>query len=207
MLKLDHFAFACADLDEGVTALSDILGAEPVVRAKHELFGTHNALWRLETDGDPVYLELIAIDPKAPEPKRKRWFGLDDPEVQSRFQSGFQLLTFVVNTDDFESARQQFLVDPGKPVEVCRNDLVWQFSLHEDGALVDEGALPYLIEWAPGPRPVQGMDQQNIRVLGVGGRRISNLDMGFDCPVFPSQANLELFLMSADAKQVRFASE
>ncbi|MCF6326417.1 MAG: VOC family protein [Devosiaceae bacterium] len=207
MLKLDHFAFGCLDLEDGVTALSDLLGAEPVVRAKHELFSTHNALWRLETDDHPIYLELIAIDPKAPEPKSKRWFGLDDPDIQRRLQSGFQLLTFVVNTDDFEGARKYFFMDPGRPVEVRRNDLIWQFGLHEDGGLLDMGALPYLIEWAPGPRPVEGMEQQNIHVLGIGGRRISNLDMGFDCSVFPSQANLELYLMSAQGKEIRFTSE
>ena len=206
LLKLDHFALGSADLEADIEALSQILGVKPQVRAKHALFGTHNALWRLETQKAPVYLELIAIDPGAPKPKRKRWFGLDDPKVQSRLQNGFQLLTLVVNTSDFEAARKLFPEDPGPPVEVSRNDLVWHFSLHENGGLVDSGALPYLIEWAPGPHPVEKMGHQNIDIIGIGGRRLSDIAMGFDCPVFETCAHLELWLRSAQGKEVRFSS-
>ncbi len=190
MLKLDHFAIGCAELEQGVDQLSALLDVAPIVRGKHKLFGTHNALWRLETSGAPVYLELIAIDPDAPKPARKRWFGLDAPHVQSRFRDGLKLLTFIVNSDDIANARPAMPVDPGAPVTVTRNNLKWQFSLHDDGRLVADGALPYVIEWAPGPRPVDNMAEQNIELIGVGGARLGELGMSFPCRVLPSDARL-----------------
>lgn len=207
MLKLDHFAIGCSDLEKGVAELNQVLGAPPIVRAKHQLFGTHNALWRLETADAPVYLELIAIDPAAAQPARKRWFGLDDPKVQRRFKSGPKLLIFVVNTDDILEARKTAPVDPGAPITVTRNDLKWQFSLHEDGRLVGDGALPYIIEWAPGPRPVDCMTPQNIELLGMGGKRLDELGMDFPCETFPSTARLEMKLKLPNGIQILLSSE
>ena len=205
-LKLDHFAFGADNLEQGVEVMSERLGAGPCVCAKHALFGTHNALWRLETADAPVYLELIAIDPAAPKAQRNRWFGLDDANVQARFAGGPKLLTFVAATDDFHSARRGMPIDPGEAVAVSRNNLSWLFSLHEDGRLVDDGALPYLIEWAPGPTPVQAMNVQNIQLLRVSGRRLAALDMVWSCETAPSDACLELTLQNAQGKTVRFST-
>ncbi len=207
MLKLDHFAFGCADLESAIIELSQVLGALPIVRARHQLFGTHNALWRLETSDAPVYLELIAIDPAAEQPIRKRWFGLDDPKVQIRFKSGPKLLTFVINSDDILMARKNAPVDPGAPVTVTRNDLKWQFSLHGDGRLVGDGGLPYIIEWAPGPRPVDNMTPQNIELIGMGGKRLDELGMDFPCEIFPSTARLEMKLKRPDGTQISLSSQ
>lgn len=206
MLKLDHFAIGCAELEQGVEQLTALLGVGPIVRAKHQLFSTHNALWRLETCGAPVYLELIAIDPDAPKPVRKRWFGLDDPKNQARFTEELKLLTFVVNTNDIEMARRLMPVDPGAPVTVTRNNLKWQFSLHDDGRLVGKGALPYVIEWAPGPRPVDNMAKQNIELTGIGGARLAELEMPFPCEVLPSGAQLEMVLKLPDGKEIFFTT-
>lgn len=207
MFKFDHFAIGCAELGQGVEQLTARLGVAPIVRAKHQLFSTHNALWRLETIDRPAYLELIAIDPDAPKPERKRWFGLDDPYVQARFVDGPKLLTFVVNSDDIVQARRSMPVDPGVPVTVTRNNLEWQFSVHDDGRLVADGALPYVIEWAPGPRPVDNMSMQNIELIGMGGARLGELDMAFPCEVFPSDAQLEMVLKAPDGNRISFSSE
>ena len=207
VLKIDHFAFGCSELEPGVKKLSKLLGASPIVRGEHQLFGTHNALWRLETRDAPVYLELIAIDPGVPKPARQRWFGLDDANVQARFAAGPKLLTFVVNSSDISNARRLMPLDPGPPVTVTRNDLKWQFSLHDDGGLVANGALPYVIQWAPGPRPVDNMPTQNIELAGIGGSYLDRLDMEFPCEVFASEASLELVLTSAGGERISFSSE
>ena len=204
MLKLDHLAIGCADLTAGISWLSDRLEQPPLVQAKHQLFGTHNALWRLETDDYPVYLELIAIDPDAPKPARARWFGLDDPAVQARIIKRPALLTFIVSTQDFSRAREQMPLDPGAPVFVTRNNLKWHFSLHDDGRLVANGALPYLIAWEPGVRPVDNMVSQNIDLVGMGGQRLSELEMVFPCSTFSTPLGLEMALKLPGGKKITF---
>ena len=205
MLKLDHFAIGCADLDSGVIMLNDMLETPPVVRAKHQLFGTHNALWRLETLGEPVYLELIAIDPEALNLQRRRWFGLDDAKIQAQFDHAPKLLTFVVNSPDIVMARGEMPVDPGAPVTVTRNNLKWQFSLHDDGRLVADGALPYVIEWAPGPKPVDNMAKQHIELVSMGGARLGELNMEFACALIETKAMLEIVLKLPSGKQICFS--
>jgi Glyoxalase-like domain len=45
--------------------------------------GTHNRVIAISSESFPdCYVEVIAIDPDAPAPGRRRWFGLDHPEVR-----------------------------------------------------------------------------------------------------------------------------
>ena len=56
--------------------------------------GTHNLVLKL---GDSLYLEVIARNPKAPQPGRPRWFGLDRNRSTG-------LRTWVARTDDIRAA-------------------------------------------------------------------------------------------------------
>ncbi|HHS83080.1 MAG TPA: VOC family protein, partial [Devosia sp.] len=159
-LELDHMAFGALDLEQGIERMSALLGAPPVGGGRHALFGTHNALWRVETGDEPVYLEVIAADPDGPRPSRKRWFGLDDPQVRRRLEKGVHLLSLVVRCTDFAKGRAMLPDDPGPPVAVSRGALRWQFSLAGDGGLIQAGASPYLIAWADDARPALYMPEQ-----------------------------------------------
>ncbi len=204
-LCLDHFAIGASNLEEGVVFVSEELGAKPLGGGKHPLFGTHNALWRL--DGRfSTYLEVIANDPQAPNPERPRWFGLDDPLTKARLATGPKLLTFVASTSDLLAARKSIPADPGEPIEVTRGDLSWQFCLPPDGGLIAGGALPYLIEWSGGGSPVVNMTNQGIKLISVGGSRLNELDIELPCAVKSSTARLEIELRSARGKLVTFVA-
>jgi len=205
LIKLDHIAFGVTNLGVGIAEMSKLLGAKPIGGGKHALFGTHNAIWRLEGKF-ATYLEVIAIDPDAPEPQICRWFGLDDLDVQVRIADGPGLLTFIVNTNDILAARKNMPSDPGEPVEVSRGDLKWQFSLQKTGALVENGALPYLIEWPRGPKPVEAMPNQNIRLQSIGGNRLGELNFEWPCEAVPTEKSLEVTLVSASGQLKTFCA-
>jgi hypothetical protein len=54
--------------------------------------GTHNRLLKL---GAGRFLEVIAIDPEAPAPGRRRWFDLDAPFMRQRLARGPDLIHWV----------------------------------------------------------------------------------------------------------------
>ena len=62
MLKFDHIALGARDLEKSSKTLSEQLGVLPFGGGEHELFGTHNKLWRIETKAYPIYFELLAIN-------------------------------------------------------------------------------------------------------------------------------------------------
>lgn len=204
-LRLDHIAFGATSLERGVEFMTRALGIAPLGGGRHKLFATRNALWRLEGENFPVYLEVIAIDGDAPPIKRARWFGLDDQRVRRCFGKGCELLTFVVSTSNFEKARKQLKVDPGAPVCVSRGDLRWRFSLPDSGALIADGALPYLIEWEGGKSPVAGMESQGLEIRHIEGNRLDGLDMAWPCSHSRSEALLEVVLINVAGGEVRFS--
>ena len=63
--KIDHFAIGTQSLDEGVAALQETLGVTVPRGGKHDAMSTHNCVMQ---SGNESFLELIAIDPEAPEP-------------------------------------------------------------------------------------------------------------------------------------------
>lgn len=203
-------AFGALDLEQGIEQMRALLGAPPVGGGRHALFGTHNALWRVETGEEPVYLEVIAADPDASLPSRKRWFGLDDPQVQQRLKKGVHLLSLVVRCTDFATGRAMLPDDPGPPVAVSRGALRWQFSLAGDGGLIREGASPYLIVWADDARPALHMPEQGIRLVRLGGTRLADLPVNWPCAVQRPEAQpggpaLEVVLETARGQTVALA--
>ena len=68
--ELDHLVIGAATLAEGVAWLEDRLGVTVPAGGKHPLMGTHNRLMQL---GHGTFLEIIAIDPDAASPGRRRF--------------------------------------------------------------------------------------------------------------------------------------
>jgi Glyoxalase-like domain len=75
MLKLDHVTVIAPSLAEGVLHVRNCLDLDVPFGQRHAYTGTYNHLLQL---GDTVYLEIVALDPDADAPGRRRWFGLDD---------------------------------------------------------------------------------------------------------------------------------
>ena len=117
--KLDHVVFGCLDLAEGEAELAASFGAPAAGHGTHVMMSTHNALWNM---GD-AYIELVAIDPAAPDPGRPRWFGLDKEETKARLADGPCLLTWIVATEDAAAIARAAPIPFGAPEDFARDDL------------------------------------------------------------------------------------
>jgi hypothetical protein len=152
---VDHLVVAAQTLDQGVQWCEATLGITPRAGGEHPLMGTHNRLLQLSTPAYPrVYLEIIAINPDAPAPGRRRWFDLDDPVLQDAVRGQPRLVHFVARTGDAASALkalQRLGIERGKLVQAERPTpdglLRWQISVRKDGQRLFYGALPTLIQW------------------------------------------------------------
>ncbi len=171
---LDHLVVAAASLAAGVDWCERTLGVTPGPGGRHALFGTHNRLLKIATPAWPdAYLEIIAIDPQAPPPARRRWFGLDDPAQQPRWAGTPQLLHWVARSATLDVHRQALLalgLDPGLPVQAGRETpqgpLAWRLLVRDDGALPGGGVLPTLIEWQ-GRHPASSMPDSGVRLQAL----------------------------------------
>jgi hypothetical protein len=155
MLSLDHIAIACESLDAGQLWVEDRLGAPLQPGGKHARFGTHNLLMGLE---DGIYLELIAIDPEAPDPGRRRWFDLDD------FSGAPRLTNWICATRDLADATALAPGRMGAAFEAQRGDLRWRFVGGEDGRLPFGGGFPALIDWGDSPHPSTRLPASGLRL-------------------------------------------
>lgn len=154
MLKLDHLAIVCADLDVGCRWLEAALGVHLQAGGHHARFGTHNRLLGLE---DGLYLEVIAPDPTA-KIEGPRWFGLDDaPEIPI-------LGNWICQADELSAF--QNVAGPEVPLE--RGALKWRITVPEDGSLPFGGAFPTLIKWGAGVvHPAQSLMPTGVRLTGL----------------------------------------
>lgn len=134
--------------------------------------GTHNRLLLLSGDAFPrAYLEIIAINPSANPPCRKRWFDLDDPDLQRAVHVQPRLVHFVARTDD--AARtliklHRLGLDRGNLLEAERatpqGPLRWRISVRPDGQRLFYGLLPTLIQWEAS-HPTQAMAGSGLSLL------------------------------------------
>ena len=147
---LDHIVIGAANLEQGVTYVREMLGIEIPPGGEHVHMGTHNHLMQL---GNEIFLEVMAINPKAVAPNRPRWFGLDDPFVKAQLEHQPRLLTWVVNTADITLLQQQSTFNFGAIASMNRGDIEWLITVPADGSLPGAGMLPTLIEWRNYPHP------------------------------------------------------
>lgn len=152
--QIDHLVIGAADLQQGVAYVQDILGVDIPYGGEHRQLGTHNHLMKL---GNGLFFEIIAINPYSPPPTRPRWFGLDNPFIRQVIEKEPVLLTWVVNTENIHSLLAKAKISFGKPEQIHRNKLSWYFGLPEDGRLIGDGLLPYVIEWQTDIHPATNM--------------------------------------------------
>ena len=159
--ELDHIVIAANALEDGAAHLEEMLGIALPAGGKHPLMGTHNCLMQI---GGGAFLELIAIDPNAPEADRPRWYALDDTQVQNRIAKRPVLLTWVVRTDEIEDVAAASPIPTGPIEEGRRGDRVWQITIPEDGSMPEDGFFPTLIEWRDFEGPASDMTDLGCRL-------------------------------------------
>ena len=160
MTELDHIAVVAPSLAAGIAHVHDVLGVEPAQGGAHPQMGTHNHLLRL---GDDVFLEVIAVDPAAPRPAHRRWFGLDDQAaLEQRWRDGRRLGCYVARcngvTQTIGTRGDLF----GAPMRLSRGDRTWTFGVRADGELPLGGALPHLMNWGERGNPARTMPDYGL---------------------------------------------
>ena len=111
-------------------------------------------------------MEVISIDPSASIPQssaqKKRWFSLDSQSTKCRLSLAPQPLCWVAAVDNIEQAVSHCGYNPGKIIEVTRDDLRWRLTVPKNGELSFGGVLPVLIEWPKGKNPAEAMPESNL---------------------------------------------
>jgi hypothetical protein len=186
-VALDHLVIGASTLAQGRAWALATLGIDVPFGGQHASMATHNAVIALDGGaGNPdIYLEIIAVDPAAPTPRRPRWFGLDDPDLQRMLvQDGPQPLTWVVRTSDLAATVVQSPFALGTCTPMSRGHLHWQIAIPDDGGLVLGGLLPMLIEWPSG--------EHISRRMSVSGVTLERIRLVTDDPAPLSQALIAL---------------
>lgn len=176
-VALDHLVVACRSLDAGRDWCEATFGVAPEAGGRHALMGTHNLLLSIASERFPdAYLELIAIDPNAPAPARRRWFDLDDPALQAAIATEPQLVQWVARSSDLEATFAALRAaghDSGVVTAAERMTdsglLRWRITLPDDGSRAEGGAMPLWIEW-DGVHPSGSLPPRGVRLECVAVR-------------------------------------
>ena len=151
-MLIDHLIYAHPDLDDAVAAIEDRFGVLATGGGKHPGQGTHNKLLGL---GPRTYLEIIAPDPRQPEPSGSRPYGVEGV-------ARGQLVGWALACDHIESAVERARTlgfDPGEVVDGQRVSptgtlLRWRVTSNAHTA----GLVPFLINWGDTPHPAVDAD-------------------------------------------------
>lgn len=160
--RLDHLVVTAPSLEAGVAWVQAGLGVTMQRGGRHPGMGTHNALLRL---GDRCYLEVIAIDPNAPAPKRPRWFGLDAGAGEARPR----LCGWVASTTDIHTASAVMGPAFGSIEAMSRDAFAWRITIPPDGSMPFSGVAPMLIQWDAGLHPCAQLEDRGCSLLGLEG--------------------------------------
>lgn len=173
---LDHLVIGAATLEQGAAWCAATLGVLPGPGGKHPLMGTHNLLLALGSPAFPrSYLEIIAIDPQAEAPARRRWFDLDDAALRATLAAGPRLIHWAARCDDAAAecaALAAAGIARGEVLDAERDTprglLRWRITVRRDGARLAGGALPTLIEWGDvhpaDSLPASGLQLESLSV-------------------------------------------
>ena len=166
--ELDHIVVAATTLAEGRAWARECLGVDAVGGGKHDGLATHNTLLNLTGNR---YLEIIAIDPEAGAPDFPRWFGLDTPEVQTLVAHGPRLIAWVARASGADDAIEQLVAAPNYSASRVRSatraDYRWRFAFTPDGARINGGVLPHLIQWDSLLHPCERLPECGVSLIAL----------------------------------------
>ena len=144
MLKLDHLTVIAPNLAEGVEHVRDCLGLDVPFGGHHTYMGTHNHRLHL---GGSTYLEIVALDPDGLDPRRARWFGVDNHrQVRADWAEGRRLRGWVASVQSLGAILSEHAAIFGEEVPLPPEAPSFAFSIPKDGSLPLGGALPSLID-------------------------------------------------------------
>ncbi len=187
----DHLVLAARDLDAAAAWLEAHLGVTLDAGGEHVRMGTHNRLLGLGAD---LYLELIAIDPRAPPIDRPRWFGLDTldlPEQRPR------LIHWVARSDDLARDLADCRHDAGAILAMERGDYRWRITVPSDGHLPGDGLLPTLIQWDVPFHPAQRLPDSGCRLMKLEAFHSAAADLKVDLAAIGLASRLDLHAAEA----------
>ena len=172
--QVDHLVVAAQTLEQGVAWCESKLFVTPDAGGEHSMMGTHNRVLRIATPQfSRAYLEIIAIDPQAADPRRRRWFDLDDPGLREGIRKEPRLVHFVASCERVaaaSSALDALGIDRGPMLAAQRETsgglLKWRISVRDDGQRLFYGTLPTLIEWGE-THPVDSLPESGLSLLSV----------------------------------------
>ncbi len=164
MHDLDHIVFGSFTLEEGTEFVENILQAKLSDIGYHKDMGTHNRLIRIS---ERVYLEVIAIDPKISNLNNRKWFNLDNSNLQSKLKKSPQIIGYVIESNNINLTNYH---DPF--FETSRDIYKWQFAMPTlnnkilDSEIMESGIIPSLISWKS-DKPVYQMKKNQFQLISL----------------------------------------
>jgi len=159
---MDHMTIIAPSLELGVEYVRQTLGVSPQFGGEHPRMGTHNCLLKL---GEKFYLEVISINPNAPQPNRPRWFQLDEPDSSQPIC----LATWIARTNDIYAASTASPIPLGEVEPMSRGQMNWLITLPADGRLPLHGIAPALIQWSTRIQPAATLQESGCRLVRLEG--------------------------------------
>ncbi len=152
---IDHIIITAPTLEIGGAYVFERLGVHPQKGGEHARMGTHNLLLSL---GQSAYLEVIAINPAAPQPAVRRWFGLDDLPANAPAR----LYTWVARTGDLAQTVGNSAEAMKPIVPMSRGTLNWRITSPQEGEATHGGLTPTLIEWQTDAHPASTLPDAGL---------------------------------------------
>ncbi len=157
--KIDHLVIGADNLISGTSILEKKLNTKLLPGGEHKVMGTHNKLLKLQKE---IYFEVIANNPNAESPTHPRWFSLDELETKEKIKNSARSLCWILAVDNIYDAVKNCGYNPGEILELSRGDLRWKVTVPTDGKLIENGVLPFLIEWPKNIHPSNNLANSSI---------------------------------------------
>ena len=88
----------------------------------------------------------------------------DSSSVVRKFinKRGEGLHHIALEVDDIENTVKKCGYNPGEILQLSRDDLTWKVTIPSDGKLLENGVLPFLIEWPSDQHPLKKLNNSNV---------------------------------------------
>ena len=159
--RIDHIVIGAADLILGTNIIETKLSTKFSPGGEHQIMGTHNNLLKLQSD---IYLEVIANNPNADKPSRQRWFSLDESNIKDKIKNYPRALCWILEVDEIENTVKKCGYNPGEILQLSREELTWKVTIPSDGKLLENGVLPFLIEWPSDQHPSKKLTNSKVSI-------------------------------------------
>jgi len=157
--RIDHIVIGAENLISGTSILEKKLNTKLLPGGEHKVMGTHNKLLKLQKE---IYFEVIANNPNAESPTHPRWFSLDELEIKEKIKNSARSLCWILAVDNIDHAVKNCGYNPGKILKLSRGDLEWKVTVPTDGKLIENGVLPFLIEWPKNIHPCKNLTDSSV---------------------------------------------